>query len=359
MAKERTKSIDLGLQGGGSHGAFTWGVLDRLLEDQRLSLKGISGTSAGAFNAVVMVDGLNSGGRQGAQEALYNFWRAVSDLGLFSPIQRTPLDRLLGRWSFDMSPSYWWFDWMTRVVSPYQFNPFNINPLRDLLVQQVDFNCVRSCISPKLFISATNVRTGRAKIFRGNEITPDVVMASACLPQVFQAVEIDGEAYWDGGYMGNPALFPLTEESEATDIIIIQVNPIVRDQLPHTSPEISNRLNEITFNASLIRDVSSILLLKQLIDTEHLSRVQYADIRLHRISAEAELSPLGTSSKFNVEWVFLQYLHDIGYNEADRWLEQNFDCLGVESTFDASSIYFEAAIGQRKITATPVLEEIS
>lgn len=354
-----TKAIELGLQGGGAHGAFTWGALNRLLADERLDIRGISGTSAGAMNAVVLADGLKRNGRRGAQDALHNFWRAVSNATRFSPLQRTPLDWLLGRWTLTTSPGYWFFDWLTRVVSPYELNPFDINPLRDLVSKQVDFDCVRRCDRLKLFISATNVRTGRAKIFRREEVTLDAVMASACLPQLFKAVEIDGEAYWDGGYMGNPALFPLVEESAAQDIIIIQVNPIVRNEVPRTATAIVNRLNEITFNSSLLSEVASIMLLKQIIDEEGINRPRVAKTRLHRISAEKELAQLDVSSKLNGEWAFLQHLHDIGYEEADHWLDQNFDRLGKESTLDASSIYVTDRQGVPEAKAAPMLERMA
>ncbi|HZW13165.1 MAG TPA: patatin-like phospholipase family protein [Noviherbaspirillum sp.] len=334
-------SIDIALQGGGAHGAFTWGVLDRILEDRRLRIDGISGTSAGAMNAVVLADGFSrGGGPSGAQKALHAFWKAVSDATRFSPLQRTLLDRLMGRWSMDSSPGYQLFQIAGNLVSPYEFNPLNINPLRALLARLVDFDRVRACSELSVFISATNVRTGKARIFRRHELDVDKVMASACLPQLFQAVEIDGETYWDGGYMGNPALFPLIDETATHDLIIIQINPIVRDELPRTAAEIINRLNEITFNASLVREISSILLLKKLIDEERLNRVRYTDMRLHHISGDDELLRLSVSSKFNAEWAFLEHLHGIGYRAADNWLGRNFVHLGRKSTLDISSIYF-------------------
>lgn len=352
----KIKNIDIALQGGGAHGAFTWGVLDRILADDRLRIDGISGTSAGAMNAVVLADGLSrGGGKTGAREALQKFWKAVSDASRFSPVRRTPMDALLGTWTLDASPAYLFFEMATRMVSPYQFNPMNINPLRDLVASHIDFDRVRACSDMKIFISATNVRTGKAKIFRCDELSVDAVMASACLPQMFRAVEIDGEAYWDGGYMGNPALFPLVDETEANDLIIIQINPIVRDELPRTAMEISNRLNEITFNASLIKEVGSILLLKQMIDEEKLDRVRYTDMRLHRISAENELQKLGVSSKLNAEWAFLQHLHDIGYATTERWLDENFRHLGEKSTLDDSSIHFPGAGIAPQPSAEPIL----
>lgn len=326
--------VDIALQGGGTHGAFTWGALDRLLEHEGLVFDGISGTSAGAMNAVVLADGYaRGGGKAGARRALQRFWRAIGDIARFSPFQRSPLDRLLGSWSMDHSFGYQWFQLASNLVSPYQFNPANLNPLREILAGIVDFDRVRSCEELKLFISATNVRTGRARIFRRAEIDIDHVLASACLPQLFHSVEIDGEAYWDGGYMGNPALFPLIDETGADDLIVIQVNPVLRPELPRSAVEITNRLNEITFNASLVREIASIMLLKKLIDEERIDRVRYTEMRLHQIGADEELLRLSVSSKFNADWSFLQYLHGVGYAAADRWLGANAKLVGLQSTF--------------------------
>jgi NTE family protein len=332
MPDRNVKMIDLALQGGGAHGAFTWGVLDRILEDERLHIAGISGTSAGAMNTVALADGYTVNGRKGAQQALHEFWHAVSKAARFSPMQRTPVMKWVGHWSLDYSPGYRMARFFSNMFSPYQFNPLGINPLRDLVARQVNFDRVHACSDIELFVSATNVRTGRAKVFGRNEITLDAVMASACLPQVFHAVEIDGEAYWDGGYMGNPVLFPLVDKCKADDLIIVQINPVFRDEIPRTATEITNRLNEITFNASLTREISSILLLQQLIDEEGLDRSRCTQVRLHRISAEKELKNIGVSSKLNAEWAFLSHLHRIGYRAADQWLDCHFDALGKQST---------------------------
>lgn len=340
MVKKSVKRIDLALQGGGAHGAFTWGVLDRILEDDRLEIDGISGTSAGAMNAVVLADGYaHGGGRDGARNALRQFWKSVSDVSRFSPLQRTLMDRLMGRWTLDGSPFYRMFELAANLVSPYEVNPLDINPLRDLLEKLVDFSRVRACGEINLFICATNVRTGKARIFRRQELTIDHVMASACLPQIFRAVEINGEAFWDGGYMGNPALFPLIDETDAHDLVIVQINPIVREELPRTAAEIMNRLNEITFNSSLIKEIGSIILLKTLIDEERVDRVRYTDMRLHHIAAGKELRQLGVSSKLNAEWEFLEYLHRVGYDTTDRWLAKNFDKLGHEGTLSMRAMY--------------------
>jgi NTE family protein len=333
------KMLELALQGGGAHGAFTWGVLDRLLEDDRIQIEGICGTSAGAMNGVVVADGLDGGGKEGARKALKNFWSAVSKAGAWSPLQRTIFDRLFGRWTLDLSPAYIMFDMMTRFASPYQMNPLDINPLRSLISNLVDFDRVRHAEGIKLFVAATNVRTGKLKIFRRDEMTLDMVMASACLPFMFQAVEIDGEAYWDGGYMGNPSLFPLVDECESHDIVIVQINPLRREEIPRNAHDILNRINEITFNASLMKDIRSIALMKKLINVGNLEHERYADVLFHRISADAELKSLGVSSKVNTEWAFLEHLHDVGYRAASVWLENNYRDLGKRSTIDIDSVY--------------------
>ncbi len=332
------KAIDLALQGGGAHGAFTWGVLDRLLADDRIVIEGISGTSAGAMNAVVVADGLDTGGKEGARQALQRFWQGVSEAGRSSPFKRTFLDILTGRWTLDYSPGYLFFDSLVRLFSPYQLNPFNINPLRELIASLVDFEHVRHAEGIKLFVVATNVRTGLQKIFRRQEMTVDMVLASACLPYVFHAVEIDGEAYWDGGYMGNPALFPLVSECTARDIVIVQINPVQRQEIPRTAPEIFNRINEITFNNSLIKEIRAIAILKELIHTAGLQDRNYMDALFHRITSP-QLSALSVSSKFNTEWEFLVYLHDVGYRAAAAWLEEHFDDLGQRSSLDIVAEY--------------------
>jgi NTE family protein len=330
--------IDLALQGGGSHGAFTWGVLDRILADRRLCIEAISGTSAGAMNAVVLADGMHTGGAEGARRALARFWQTIGRAARFSPLQRTPVDWLLGRWTLDASPGYWLFDSLTRSFSPYDLNPLNFNPLRSLLVEAINFDRVRASNEPKLFIAATNVRTGQAKVFRNRDLNADAVLASACLPFLFHAVEIDGEPYWDGGYMGNPVLFPLVEETATRDLVIVQINPIYRTRAPRRALEILNRINEITFNSSLIKELKSLVLLKSLVDEEGINRAIYREMRLHRIAAEGEMYSLGASSKLNAEWRFLRHLHDVGWRTAGRWLDQNYEMIGKQSTLDLSEL---------------------
>ncbi len=341
MTSARPGPIDIALQGGGSHGAFSWGVLDRLLETG-IEISGISGTSAGAMNAVALAQGLATGGPERARELLENYWLTVSDAARLSPIQRSPLDRLLGRWSLAESPSFILSQYLTRTFSPYETNPFDINPLRDIVAKCFDFDAINAATRPKLFLSATNVRTGRPKVFRQPDISVDTTMASACLPFLFKAVEIDGEAYWDGGYMGNPPLFPLIDESDARDIVIVQVNPFTRPDVPKTAYEIENRLNEITFNASLMKELRSIGFLWEIIRNERLDREAYRDARLHLIGAEEEMLRFSVSSKLNAERAFILQLRDIGRATADRWLAEHLDDIGRRMTWRPDFIFEES-----------------
>ncbi len=330
----RIKTIELALQGGGAHGALTWGVLERLLEEPRLRIEGVSGTSAGAMNAAVLADGLEAGGRDGARAALEKFWRAVSNAALASPIQRDLWARISGNWSLESSPSYLFFDHLSRVLSPYELNPLNLNPLRDLVAGLVDFDRVNRCTAIKVFVTATNVRSGRPRVFRQPELSVDALMASAALPFMFQAVEIDGEAYWDGGYMGNPALFPLVDECDARDLVLVQINPFQRPDVPRSARDIINRVNEITFNSSLLKELRAVMLLRDLIEAEGLEHERYRDMRLHRIHGDDDLVELQASSKLNAEWAYLCHLRELGRGRAERWLAAHWNDLGSRSSFE-------------------------
>ena len=324
--------VDLALQGGGSHGAFTWGVLDRLLEEPWLGIDGISGTSAGAMNAAVLVDGHAKGGAEGARTALENFWRRVSEAARFSPLRRGPLDVILGRWTLDLSPIYVAMDLMSRLLSPYDLNPMGNNPLRAILAETIDFE--RLARAPmKLFITATNVRTGRGHVFKNNAVTPDVLLASACLPTMFQAIEIDGEPYWDGGYSGNPTITPLIRECKSQDTILVQINPVERERSPRSASEILNRLNEVSFNAVLLKELRMIALLRQAGDPGDREGAQWAGMRIHRIASEM-LTELGASSKLNAEWEFFSLLRDEGRRSAQVFLKNHASDLGRRSTLD-------------------------
>jgi NTE family protein len=330
--------VNLALQGGGAHGAFTWGVLDRLLAHGGIGIEAVSGTSAGAMNAVVMADGWYKDGPDGAREALEVFWKAVSDAGRWSPIQRTVLDRMFGNWSLENSPGYLMMDLIGRVASPYDLNPMNLNPLRPLLEKLVDFENVRCCTAFQLFLSATNVETGRVKVFSRDAITPDVVLASACLPFMFQAIEIKGVPYWDGGFMGNPALFPFFRNCASRDIVIVQINPIERKGTPRTARAILDRMNEITFNSSLLREFRAIDFVARMLEEGRLDPEEYEAIRVHMVTADA-LSDLGASSKLNTEWEFLTHLRDLGRAAADRWLAEDLAGVGERATVDVRAMF--------------------
>jgi len=338
MAK-RQKPVNLALQGGGAHGAFTWGVLDYLLEDGRLRIAGVSGTSAGAMNAVALAAGYTRAGPEGARAALDAFWRSMSASASHTPLQRTPMDRATGNWGLENNPFYHFMNALTGVASPYQLNPLNINPLRDLVEESVDFGMVRKCDAFELFISATNVETGRVKVFPREDLTADMVMASACLPHIYQAVEIDGVPYWDGGYMGNPALFPLYGKTGTDDILVIQINPIERKGTPRTAQDIQNRMNEISFNASLLKELRAIDFVDRLIAQGKLSVDHYRPVKVHLIENEDALKPIGASSKMNVEWAFLTRLRDIGRETAAAWLGSCYERIGEESTVDLRAMF--------------------
>lgn len=324
--------IDLALQGGGAHGAFTWGVLDRLLEEKKLRIDGISGTSAGAMNAVALVDGYTKDGPQGARNSLESFWKKISEAARFSFFQRSPLDILLGQWSLDHSPLFITMDIMSRVFSPYDLNPLGINPLRDILAKTIDFKRL-SQSSIKLFVTATNVSTGRGRVFRNNEITPEVLLASACLPTMFKAVEINGEHYWDGGYSGNPTITPLVRECKSQDTILVQINPVTRLGFPQSAKEILNRLNEVSFNAVLLKELRMIALLRQLAHPDNSEGAKWAGMRIHRVSSDIMLE-LGSSSKLNAEWDFLLMLRDEGRRAAEAFLKEHANDLGRRSSLD-------------------------
>ena len=331
--------IDLALQGGGSHGAFTWGVLDRLLEESWLKIEAISGTSAGAMNAAVLVSGYMQGGAEGARKALDAYWESVAEAARFSPLKRSPFDKLMNKWSLDTSPAYLMMDLMSRMVSPYSLNPFGINPISPILEKNIDFAHLGEA-PIKLFITATNVHTGRGRVFRNKDVTPDVLLASACLPTMFQAVEIDGEPYWDGGYVGNPTITPLVRESDAMDVILVQINPTVRAETPRTAGQILDRLNEISFNSPLMKELRMIALLRQAADPGTGEGARWARMLTHRIATD-KLADYGASSKVNAEGEFLSMLKEDGRSAADAFLRDHSDDLGKRSTVDLDALLKE------------------
>lgn len=338
--RQQTRSepvlVDLALQGGGAHGAFAWGVLDRLSEEPWLRIEGISGTSAGAMNAAIFIDGHADAGPEGGRAALARFWRSVSDAASLSPLRRAPLDVLLGRWTLDGNPLFLALDLGARIFSPYDLDPTGFNPLRDILEKSIEFE--RLAKAPiKLFVTATNVHTGQGRVFRNGDVTPDVLLASACLPFMFQAVEIDGEPYWDGGYAGNPTMTPLIQECDSVDTILVQINPIERTGTPRSAREIVNRVNEVSFNAPLLKELRMMAVLRQVANPGNCEGARWAQMRMHRIATPA-MTELGYSSKLNAEWDFLCFLRDEGRRVADVFLEHHTEDLGRRSSLDIDTM---------------------
>lgn len=327
------KRVNMALQGGGAHGAFGWGVMDKILEDGRLDIEGLSGTSAGSMNAVVYAYG-KLRGNDGAREALHNFWKGISDAGQkFAP----PKMPWSGAFKMEKNPVSDVMKAMFSLISPYQLNPMNVNPLRDVLESQVDFEELERSQLTKLFICATNVRTGKVKIFHTPEVTSKVVLASACLPQIFQAVEINGEHYWDGGFMGNPVLYPLFYYTDSRDVIILHINPIERPGPPTSSGDIANRVNEITFNSSLIKELRSVYFVQQLLDQNKIKdefRHEFKYVLIHSVRADSAMSDLSAGSKLTSDWDFLTMLRDRGRALATQWIDHHFHDIGVRSTVD-------------------------
>jgi len=349
------KMINLALQGGGSHGAYTWGILDRLLEEKDIEIHGVSGTSAGAMNAVVLSDGFRKGGREGAKESLHNFWEEISAMSAFmNPNHQTFAEHVAEGWNIDKSFGYQWFEALTRMFSPYQLNPLNINPLRNLLAKIIDWDNINGGGKIPVFITATSVTTGRPRVFRCHEINEDVLLASACLPLLYQSVQIDGEPYWDGGYMGNPSIWPLIYHTDVSDVLLLQINPLVRNGTPKTSHEIMNRMNEITFNSSLIAEMRAINFVAELVEHHKLDENEYRKIHMHMINAPAESYGLNASSKVNTDWTFLQFLHGIGREKADAWIALYKGEIGRKSSLNINEEFLslhpaEEAANQRAL----------
>jgi NTE family protein len=329
------KHINLALQGGGAHGAFTWGVLDRILEDDRLTIEGISGTSAGALNGTIATYGLLKGGPTEARALLQQFWERTSAIMRYSLLQPTLMDKFFGH-DVTYSAGFMVADLFTRFFSPYQYNLFDLNPLKLIIEQMVDFELIRKNQHIKLFVNATHVRSGKIKVFRTEEMTSDRVLASACLPQIFKTVMVDGEPYWDGGYSGNPALFPLFYQCQSQDIVIVQINPLYVEDIPTSAAEIVDRVNEISFNSTLMREVRAIEFVKRLLAENRIPEGRYTNVLLHLIETEEVMSELGSASKMNVDWDFLTYLRQTGYQAANDWVEKHFDALGHRSSVDLS-----------------------
>ena len=335
--KNGPKRINLALQGGGAHGAFTWGVLEHLLEDGRIAIDGISGTSAGAVNAVMLADGLRRGGADEARKRLSDFWRAASLGGDLPPLQRAVLNRLFSLLPSDSSPTFDWLNAWSRYLSPYDVNPLNINPLKDLIERFVDFEGLRA--DPReLFIAATNVQTGRLHIFPHDKISAEAVMASACLPAVFRAVEIEGVPYWDGGYLGNPVLFPFFRATATEDVLIVQINPLMRKKVPRATRDIVARVNEITFNSALMAELRAIEFVNRLIEQGRVPHGtgpnEYRRVRVHRIVLEGLGERISSSARLRNDLESFELLRKLGHRGARRFLDGHYTDIGVRSSID-------------------------
>lgn len=330
----KTKKIDLALQGGGAHGAYTWGVIDRLLDDERIEIDGICGTSAGAMNGVCAIYGLKKGGRNLAKHLLVKFWHKISDAGKLSLLQPSWFDKVMSPGNMDYSPMYKMFSMASESLSPAQFNPLSFNPLEKILKEVIDFEELQQFNPPKLFVCATNVKTCEARVFHPHEITAKTVLASACLPYLYEAVEIDGEFYWDGGYMGNPPLQVLIDNTiESDDILLVQVNPKNIKKVPSNVEDIKDRVNEISFNSSLMLEIKMLQFQQELVKQGVTLDGKLKPVRLHNINPDEDLGELNLSSKLNTDWDFLMYLKNLGYNACKNWLEENYDKIGRETTF--------------------------
>ena len=339
------KTVNLALQGGGAHGAFAWGILDKLLEDGRLKVEGFTATSAGTMNALAFAQGMTENGPDGARAKMEEFWLEISRAGtIFSPVRGMPFLRNFGLGNGENPVGYFLFDTITRMFSPYQFNPFDINPLRDVLENCINFDTVQKCDCLKLFISATNVRSGKVKVFETQDMTIDVALASACLPFLFKAVKVGTENYWDGGYMGNPVLYPLFYKTESRDIILVNLNPIERSEIPDTAPEIMNRVNEISFNASLLKELRAIAFVKKLIADDMLKpehKDHYKDLLVHPIRADDAMKEFSVASKFDTSWEFLTALRDLGRTTMETWINEHIDNIGIRPSVDLNAEFLE------------------
>jgi len=324
------KPIHLALQGGGAHGAFTWGVLDYLLEDNRLQIEAISGTSAGALNAAVMAADYTANDIDGARRSLESLWRSMNEYGFYSPYNYSGVSSSFHHWGNAVS----WFQSYFNL-SPYYNSMMNTHFLEDLLKQHVNFKKLNyRCSGLRLFVSATNVLTNRLRIFSNDELSIDVLLASSCLPKVHKAVEIEGEHFWDGGFMGNPVLEPLVKDGAANDIMIVQVNPLHIHNVPTSPMEISERMETIGFNATLSREIRHVAQIERLIESGQITSSTAYGKFLHLLHNEERMSEYSAFTKYDTSWQFLTTLKDLGRETAKLWLDENYDFIGMRNTLD-------------------------
>ncbi|MDR2107685.1 MAG: patatin-like phospholipase family protein [Holosporaceae bacterium] len=334
--KDNKKRISIAMQGGGSHGAYTWGVLDRLLEEKDLVVEGVSGTSAGGMNAMAVAQGIMTGGNEGARGLLTKYWQITSEAGKTSPFKPGVLDVIMGKYTLHNSPGFLLMDFLTKVLSPYQLNPCKTNPLRGIVSELFDFDKLNAFDAVKVFLAATHVYSGKLKVFSNvtKDLSVEALLATACLPTMFTAIMVKGEYYWDGGFIGNPVIYPLIYDCETSDIMLIKLNPTHRNELPTGAAEISDRLNEITNNTSIMREMRSMHFITKLIDDGIVAPGKMKRLYVHLIEDEAAFYNLGWSSKLNTDKDFLDYLFKAGRKSADQWLEKNYDKIGKQTTAD-------------------------
>ncbi len=333
MADTAKKRVAIACQGGGSHGAFTWGVLDKLLEDGRFEIEGMTGTSAGGMNAVATAQGLAKGGNEEARATLKLFWDRVSESGKNSSLNnRGPIDKKMNNWTMYNTPGFVMFEFLSRMFSPYELNPMKTDPLRDVIKETFDFEFLRNQNVCKVFLCATHVFTGKLTVFKTEELKLECLLATACLPTIHSAVQVDGEYYWDGGFIGNPVMFPLIYDCETSDVILIQLNPTIRNKLPTSAREIGDRLNEITNNASVVREIRAMHLISQLQDEGVIPLDRMKRVHLHLIEDESTFQELGWGSKLNTEPEFFSHLFERGRDAADAWIKENYANIGKKTT---------------------------
>lgn len=341
------RMLNLALQGGGSHGAFTWGVLDALLEDGRVGLEGLSGTSAGAVNAVALASGwvhAEAAGRdprEGAREKLAGIWSRVGAIGSLGSLQQRFMHMLWGGLPPELSPGHLLGNAWRGLLSPYQSNPLDINPLRDLLEQEIDFEALAAQKALKVFVSATQVTTGKAVVFSGARLDARAVLASACLPMLFQAIEIDGEAYWDGGYSVNPALSPLIKDCRTADLLLVQINPLARQHMPRSAGEIADRVNELTFNASLLTQMRAIDFVNRLIEEGAVSHARCKRVRVHRVDGGEALQAYPVSSRATADGKLIGELFELGRGAGRDWMARHLQAVGERDTVDIRRDYLD------------------
>lgn len=333
----KRKSIALGCQGGGAHGAFTWGVLDKILQDGRIDIEGASGTSSGGMNCLALAQGLIEGGKEGARKKLYEYWKTVGQKSKQIGMAPTPLDKYMRGHGIGFNPLFMTLKNIKKNFSPYEWNPTNHNPLSDIVKEVFNFKTISKNESCKVFLCATNVRTAKSKIFTGKEITHEAALASACLPQLFHTVRIKGEDYWDGGYSRNPAIFPLIQECKTPDVVVILLAPHNRDTTPKNVDDIRWRLQELSTINAVMDELRSIKRIRDLIDEGAIVQGKVKKVNMHIIENPKVFEDLDQTSALNADWDFFQHLFKKGRDTAEQWLDEKFDSIGVKSSIDLSS----------------------